>query len=138
MESAITSVATPAATPRIENKVTSRSTAGRYGERKYRRATNHSNRMDESHERKDTLRAARFGSGVLPRLCTEQRKKNDVAYRLRIGEQHRQPINADAFAGRWRHAVAKSADVVRVELLGNFFPALRDLSQEAPLLLRGI
>src|SRR5271165_6070159 len=91
IDSAITSVATPAATPRIENKVTSRRTAGRYGDRKYRRATNHSNRMvvsrekAESHERplyghceEDTLRAARFGSGV---VCfgTKKRKKNDVA-----------------------------------------------------------
>src|SRR5271155_992219 len=46
IDNAITSVATPAATPTIENSVTSRSTAGRYGDRKYLRATNHSNRID--------------------------------------------------------------------------------------------
>src|SRR6266446_9755982 len=63
IESAITSVATPAATPIIENRVTSRSTAGRYGDRKYRCATNHSNRIggrpagaeirDGSHQREN-------------------------------------------------------------------------------------
>src|SRR5258708_40375946 len=45
MESAITSVATPAATPIIENSVTNRRTAGRYGDRRYRCATNHSKRI---------------------------------------------------------------------------------------------
>src|SRR5277367_5443098 len=45
MDNAITNVATPAATPTTENSVTSRSTAGRYGDRKYLRATNHSNRI---------------------------------------------------------------------------------------------
>src|SRR6202048_3408192 len=42
---AITKVATPAATPITEKAVTKRSTAGRYGDRKYRLATNHSNFM---------------------------------------------------------------------------------------------
>jgi len=45
MDNAITKVATPAATPTTENSVTSRSTAGRYGDRRYRCATNHSNRI---------------------------------------------------------------------------------------------
>src|SRR6267378_3527365 len=45
IESAITSVATPAATPIMEKSVTNRRTAGRYGDRRYRCATNHSKRI---------------------------------------------------------------------------------------------
>src|SRR5271169_4648314 len=43
IESAITSVVTPAATPITASSVTMRSTAGRFGERRYRNATSHSN-----------------------------------------------------------------------------------------------
>jgi hypothetical protein len=43
IDRAITSVVTPAVTPTIASRVTSRSTAGRFGDRKYRKATSHSN-----------------------------------------------------------------------------------------------
>src|SRR3984885_4250803 len=43
IESAITSVVTPAATPTTASSVTIRNTAGRFGERRYRNATSHSN-----------------------------------------------------------------------------------------------
>src|SRR5580700_6864692 len=43
IESAMTSVVTPAATPTTASSVTIRSTAGRFGERRYRNATSHSN-----------------------------------------------------------------------------------------------
>src|ERR1700683_1405299 len=43
IESAITSVVTPDATPTTASSVTIRSTAGRFGERRYRSATSHSN-----------------------------------------------------------------------------------------------
>src|SRR6202451_2424829 len=43
IERAITSVVTPAATPITASSVTIRKTAGRFGERKYRSATSHSN-----------------------------------------------------------------------------------------------
>src|SRR5580704_8661984 len=43
MDSAITNVVTPAATPTTASSVTIRNTAGRLGERKYRSATSHSN-----------------------------------------------------------------------------------------------
>src|ERR1700677_1020913 len=43
IESAITSVVTPDATPTTASSVTIRSTAGRFGERRYRNATSHSN-----------------------------------------------------------------------------------------------
>jgi hypothetical protein len=45
MASAITRVATPAATPRTEKTVTRRRIAGRCGDLKYLRATNHSKLM---------------------------------------------------------------------------------------------
>src|SRR5215831_7599151 len=74
--SATTKVATPAATPTIENRVTRRRTAGRYGDLRYRRATNHSNLIGKS-------RLLGFsGSGLLRlSLRPEQRKKNHVANR---------------------------------------------------------
>src|ERR1700691_6286516 len=43
IESAMTNVVTPAATPITASSVTIRSTAGRFGERRYRSATSHSN-----------------------------------------------------------------------------------------------
>jgi hypothetical protein len=43
MESAMTKVVTPAATPTMASSVTIRKTAGRLGDLKYRSATNHSN-----------------------------------------------------------------------------------------------
>src|SRR6266849_3289973 len=46
IDNAITSVATPAETPSTEKAVTRRNTAGRYGDRRYRLATNHSNRIE--------------------------------------------------------------------------------------------
>src|ERR1700676_950713 len=49
IESAITNVATPAATPTTEKSVTKRKTAGRYGDLRYRRATNHSNGIVETY-----------------------------------------------------------------------------------------
>src|SRR5215470_2974502 len=59
--SAITSVATPAATPITEKAVTKRKTAGRYGDRRYRLATNHSNRIEkEEYVTRCWLRKRRF------------------------------------------------------------------------------
>src|SRR5258708_30029142 len=142
MESAMTSVATPAATPITENSVTRRSTAGRYGERRYRPATNHSNRMGgriaSSHPQEDTLRAVCFGSGVFVPLRPKQGKENNVADRRGIREQHRQAVYADAFARSGRHPVAQRADVIHVELFRNFLAALCYLGEEAALLLRAI
>src|ERR1700676_30191 len=48
IDNAITSVATPAPTPSTEKAVTRRNTAGRYGDRRYRLATNHSNRIERA------------------------------------------------------------------------------------------
>src|ERR1700675_302730 len=43
IDKAITNVVTPAATPTTASSVTIRKTAGRFGDRKYRNATSHSN-----------------------------------------------------------------------------------------------
>src|SRR6266481_2795660 len=140
--SAITSVATPAITPRMLNAVTSRSTAGRFGDRKYRRATNHSNRI-----RKTRLSAVTFGfhlgfarSRLYAAWCfgTKLREQDDVADGMRIGEQHRQAIDSNSFARRRWQTVAKCANVVHIQLLWYFIASLLHLRQEAPLLFGGI
>src|ERR1700674_2931358 len=101
IESAITSVVTPAATPITENSVTRRRTAGRYDECRYRCATNHSNRMagriNRLHPQKDTLRPVYFGRGVFLRFRAEQGEKNHVPDGRRIRQQHRQAVDADPF-----------------------------------------
>ena len=57
---------------------------------------------------------------------------------MRIGEQHGQPVDPDAFASRRRHGVAQRADVVHVHFLGDLLSSLGHLLTEAPLLLDGI
>src|SRR6266446_4758478 len=128
---AITSVATPAATPITENAVTRRNTAGRYGDRKYRLATNHSNLMLNSSGRAALLR-------IGWRFRAQLWEQNDVADGRRVREEHRQAIDADAFARGRRHAIAQRTYVVPVDLLGNLVATLRNLCAKAPLLLRGI
>src|SRR6266481_7983424 len=125
---AITSVATPAATPITENAVTRRSTAGRYGDRKYRLATNHSNFMLNSSGLRALLRTGR-------RLRAQLREQNNVADGRRVRKEHGQTVDADAFARGRRHAVAKRAKVVPVDLLGHFVPTQRDLRAKAAFLL---
>src|ERR1700731_4326443 len=70
----------------------------------------------------EALRAVRFGSrrGFPAAFRAQQRKKNDVTDRGRIRQQHRQAVDANAFAGRRGHAVAESTDVIHVELLRDF------------------
>src|SRR6266478_5536041 len=125
---AITSVATPAATPITENAVTRRSTAGRYGDRKYRLATNHSNFMLNSSGLRALLRTGR-------RLRAQLREQNNVADGRRVRKEHGQTVDADAFARGRRHAVAQRAKVVPVDLLGHFVPTQRDLRAKAAFLL---
>src|SRR5438067_2634255 len=63
-------------------------------------------------------------------LWSEQWKQDDVADRLRTGEQHGEPIHAHAkAAGRW-HAVLEREQKFLVDLLG-FFASL--LEQTLPL-----
>src|SRR5260221_14476687 len=128
---AITNVATPAATPITENAVTRRSTAGRYGDRKYRLATNHSNFMLNSSGLRPLLR-------IRWRFRPQLREQNYVADRRRVGKDHRHAIHADPFARRRRHAVAQRANIIPIHLLRHFVSALRDLRLKAPLLFHWI
>src|SRR5258707_8700465 len=86
--SAITNVATPAATPITENAVTRRSTAGRYGDRKYRLATNHSNFMLNSSGLRPLLR-------IRWRLRPQLREQNDVTDGGRVRKEHRQAVRSE-------------------------------------------
>src|ERR1700751_5120600 len=57
---------------------------------------------------------------------------------MRVRKDHRQSIDADAFAGSGRHAMSQRADIVLVPFLGNFFASLRNLRQKSAFLLRGV
>src|SRR5256885_1710251 len=57
---------------------------------------------------------------------------------MRVGQQHRQTVDADPFSSRRRHAVTQRPDVINVYLLGDFVAPLRDLRQKTLLLLGGI
>src|ERR1700738_957467 len=81
MAKAMTKVATPAATPTTENAVTKRSTAGRYGDRKYRLATNHSNFMLNSSGLRPLLR-------IRWRFRPQLREQYDVADGRRVRKEH--------------------------------------------------
>src|SRR6266404_5995598 len=129
--SAITNVATPAATPITENAVTRRSTAGRYGDRKYRLATNHSNFMLNSSGLRPLLR-------IRWRLRPQLREQNDVTDGGRVRKEHRQAVDADAFARRRRHAMAQRANIIPIHLLRHFVSALCHLRLKAPLLFHWI
>src|SRR6202140_5891391 len=88
---AMTRVATPAATPMTEKAVTRRSTAGRYGDRRYRLATNHSKFMLNSSGITTLLR-------IGWRFRAQLGGQNEIADGRRVGEEHRQTIDADALA----------------------------------------
>src|SRR2546425_4099985 len=68
------------------------------------------------------------------RFGTKQRKENDVADGVRIGEQHGKPVYADALTGSRRQAMTKRAEVVHVEFFRNILAALRHLLKKPPLL----
>src|ERR1700737_2626329 len=110
IDRAITRVATPAATPITENAVTKRSTAGRYGDRRYRLATNHSNFMLDSSGFRALLR-------IRWSFRAQLGKQNDVADGRRVRKEHRQAIDADAFARRRGQPGAPAPYIVPVTLL---------------------
>ena len=68
------------------------------------------------------------------------RKQQYVADRRRIGEQHRQPIDADALTRGRRHADFERGDEIFVEMLGFFVASLAffSLLQEALALIGGL
>ena len=69
----------------------------------------------------------------------QQRKQNHIADRFRIRQDHGQPVDADAFAARRRHAIGHGAQIVLVHLM-RFFVAggfqLQLHLEAAALLLR--
>ena len=138
IESAITSVVTPAATPITASSVTSRSTAGRFGERRYRSATSHSNVIWFSPAPVRRRRCRRTAPRASAASARKQREQNHFPDRMRIGEQHHQPVDADSFAGRGRQAVAQRANVIHVHFLRRFLPAFFHLRAKTPLLIGGI
>src|SRR5688572_32840466 len=69
-----------------------------------------------------------------------QRKQDDVADRRAVGEQHDQPVDADAFSGGGRHAVFERPDVILVHRVRLFVAAsaAAELLLEASALLRRV
>ena len=53
-------------------------------------------------------------------LRPEQRKQNNVANRFRAGEQHGEPIDAEAKSAGWRHAVLEREQKFLIDLLRLF------------------
>src|ERR1035437_8300323 len=51
-------------------------------------------------------------------LLSHQRKQNHVANRLGAGQQHHQPVDADALAGGGRQSVGQRAHIILVHLMG--------------------
>src|ERR1051325_8115839 len=99
----------------------------RSGSRRCRQATSHSNPRVRTAWAALSLRALR----------AHEREQDDVADRRLIAEQHRQPIDADAFAGGGRQPVLQRAAVVLV-VVHRLLAALRlgvDLAREARALI---
>src|SRR6266446_2528913 len=108
----------------------SSSTAGRWGDRRYRLATNHSNRIVVGRIRYAPCASEAEDDSPPP---SGRSSGNRITSRM-DGE----PVDPDSFARRWRHAMAQCADVIQVQLLRHFIPALRHLRQKPALLLGGI
>ena len=48
---------------------------------------------------------------------TQERKQNYVANRARVGQNHGEPIDPDAFAAGGRQAIGKGSDVIFIHLM---------------------
>src|SRR3989338_6591185 len=85
------------------------------------------------------FRAERFTPRARPE-GPQQREEDDLADGAAVGEKHRQPVDADAFAGRGRQAVGEGADVVFVHGVGFLLAALApaELLEEALVLLERV
>src|SRR5260370_28288698 len=76
-----------------------------------------------------------FRESLTGRLGPEQREQDDFADGMRIGEQHGDAVNANAFAsGRW-HPVGQRAHIIHVYPARRLLSALFDLLSKAALLL---
>ena len=71
---------------------------------------------------------------------TKQRKQDDIANGVGVGQQHADSIDADANAPGWRHAVGKRADVILIHLVSFIIAALAflQLRLKSPPLVLGI
>ena len=135
IESAITSVVTPAATPITASSVTIRSTAGRFGERRYRSATSHSKLICFCRPRFDS-RPRRLRSRPIPRAAAGNSTTSRIA--CESVSSITSAVDANSFAGRRRQAVRQRANVIHVHFLRRFLPALFHLRAKTPLLVERI
>ena len=69
-----------------------------------------------------------------------QWEQDDVADRARAGEDHGEPVDADAFTGSWRQAIGQCPHIIFIGLMRFFVAALPfgKLLRKAPLLIDGI
>src|ERR1700724_3163263 len=80
----------------------------------------------------------RRGGPGFGRFGAQERKQNDFANRVGVGEQHHDPIDSDSLARRGRQAVAKSADVISIHFLGGLLTALFHLRAKSCILIGGV
>ena len=85
------------------------------------------------------LRFTHSSFAVFFLLWPQQRKQNHFTNGLRIGQQHHQPVDADAQAAGRRHAVTQRADEIMVHLGHRlFFRQARQLAGKKLFLQIGI
>ena len=107
-------------------------------------AGSHADNRDHSDDRNNRLLAlgAQIAAGDKqfkglsahcgPSLRSKQREQNYVANGARVGQDHGEPVDTDAFAARRRHGVRERAHVIFVHLVRLFislFDAARAASQ---------
>src|SRR5450755_4728179 len=76
-------------------------------------------------------------SGI-PRGGSEKREQYNLANCVGVREQHYQPVNSNSLAGSRRQAVAQRANVIHIDFLGRFLPALCDLREKTLLLVEWV
>src|SRR5574337_1196935 len=96
------SAMTPRATPPIEISVIREINACPRLAFKYRSPTNSSN----------GIRTALFALGGL-----QERKKDDITNGWGVGQEHRQPVDADPFARRRRHPVLQRPQIIFIQTM---------------------
>ena len=81
-----------------------------------------------------------YGSAKMLFLRTQLREEHDIADGRLIRKEHDQPVDADAFSGRRRHAVFEGPEKVFIDHVGFFVSglALRRLALESLALIERI
>src|SRR5687767_5682968 len=139
--SAMTSAITPTATPMVEiNEISEMNACLRRASR-YRSATKNSNAISlPTTDYQLPTTSYRLPTTGYQLFRPHQGKKDDVADRQTVGQEHDQPIDPQPFTRRRRHPVFERPDVILVHSM-SFLVApgsLPKLILEAPLLLGGI